>query len=1119
MIRNTIATLIVSFTILLLLDHSSDIEKNRSEKDLKKAREEYFLNKLKDPATGQIPANVRKRELAFSEQLKKDVARARTMKSEAFSHEWKELGPSNVGGRTRAIAIDRRNSNVIMTAGVSGGIWKSEDGGVTWSPRLNSGSNLSIVSIAQDPLTQDTWYASMGEGSGGGSASGKGGGANYLGSGIYKSVDNGESWTLMTYDRISDNRYEASGNATLGITAFLLGPFQLTSKLLIHDQNGTSTIYLTSQYYGIWKSIDGGQSFDRFASSIINDEDPVYSEIVIDTADVMTIWFGPTSSGNNGFYRSYDLGQSFFDITPGSYSAVDDFARTVMAVAPSDPTNLYSFTYAGGLDHLLYHFELDSFDRDIGPLIISNRSNSLKNFVGDFGGELTTQGGYDMSIAVHPADKDFVVIGYTNLIRTNDAFATAIDQDKGYSWIGGYDNPLNVFGNTHHPDQHIALFDPNDPDILWAGHDGGISWTQDATAEPISWTSANNDYNVTQYYTAALGKGELINSVIGGTQDNGTPFLDIQGFQTALIPSLGDISSGDGAFCFIGDTLIYTSAQEGAILVGQGSDIGNYLGYFERSDLNTLFIHPFAIDPNEEGTLYYPDFNNGLFLRNTRFADAFAQSQNSLVDNNWETINLDQARTITALKVSDKNPSSRLYFGGLNVTTPYLGVMDSANVLDGSNINYFEYPQIASEAYLVDIVLNSKDANELLLVYSSYNITGLYHSLDGGQTITAVEGNLGVDDDLDFQGLSGPSMRAAEIVHFEDERKYVVATSIGLFSTSLLDGANTNWALETDLLDNVVIEDLDSRESDGAILVGTHGRGMFLGKVLGANTAPTAFDTVFDINENAENGTLVGLVGAEDPEGDNLTYEIINGNDNTTFTLSSEGQILVNDSSLLNFETGIQFVIAVRISDGELSTDVTFTINLIDINESPVVEDFEFSIEENSDMGTSVGTVTASDPENDILSYEITSGNIDNAFLLNSVSGELSVMNSEVLDFEETEQFVLELSVSDGELTAISQVIVDLIDLDDVLGITEPDPLSVFPNPTSGPINFNVSQEISGKVDYQLFDVSGKLCQSNSILPTSNQYEIEIQNVKEGVYYLILSTQDYQFKNKVLISR
>ncbi len=130
-----------------------------------------------------------------------------------------------------------------------------------------------------------------------------------------------------------------------------------------------------------------------------------------------------------------------------------------------------------------------------------------------------------------------------------------------------------------------------------------------------------------------------------------------------------------------------------------------------------------------------------------------------------------------------------------------------------------------SGSYVHNIAINPDDANEIIVVMSNYNIIGLYHSTDGGQNYTAIEGNL--------EGTTqnpGPSIRCASILPDNSGNTYFVATSIGLFSTSALDGNNTVWTQEgQNTMGDVIVDYVVSRKSDGRVVAGTHGRGAFVG--------------------------------------------------------------------------------------------------------------------------------------------------------------------------------------------------------------------------------------------------------------------------------------------------
>lgn len=837
--------LLLAFSILSLgaffLFYTSDDNDREDRVQRKKARLEHYQRMLKDPATGVIPSNVRLRELAYRERMKERYGTLRTQND--LMHSWSELGPSNVGGRTRALALDRRNSNIVFAAGVSGGIWKSTDDGTTWRSVSPNGSNLSITSIAQDAVNGDTWYASTGEVSNN-SASGKNSEVSpFGGAGVYMSTNNGETWDILTYTESSSTQYTAEASANLNIKNSQSTPFEFTTKVYTHSFAGINAVFVCSQNRGIWVSTDHGQTFDKFAYQNLGElgnnltDDPQYVDVVVDDSDIITVFLGVKSSQSPyGLYRSYDQGETFFNITPEDYLGTVD-SRTILAFAPSNNKILYAFNHLGVDDHSLYAFDFTNYDDDSGDLLFSDLSDNLPSYERSIYGEaqgFSTQEGYDMALAIHPSNPDIVILGFVNLVRSIDGFRTSITGDAAFSWIGGDDNPDLLDegisfeeGFKHHADQHALFFDPNNPDMLWSGHDGGLSKTSDITANRVSWTTKNNDYNVTQYFHISISQGTE-KTVIGGTQDNGTPYMDFSAFGGSLLPSLQDVSSGDGSYSYIAEDFYYSSSQEGNVTINNEEDFFEVL----RPDFNKLFVHPFAIDPNDEGTIFFPEAFNGGFARNTQLDEALIALDQSVVEDGWEDIEFDESFSISTLRVTDMNPSHRLYIGGTDDNEDsYLLILDNATTATANDIDRV-LVGAANGAWLNDIAINPVDGDEILLVYSNYNIDGLYHSTDGGQTFAIVEGNLGEGDDRDDVGETGPSMRGAEIITYQNgDTKYIVATSIGVFSAESLDGSSTLWELEVDQLDNVVVEDLDVRKVDNTIVVGTLGRGAFLGQV------------------------------------------------------------------------------------------------------------------------------------------------------------------------------------------------------------------------------------------------------------------------------------------------
>ena len=122
-------------------------------------------------STNAIPTGIKRRALEFSKDIpiRRDInGRLKRAKGFDASLKWNQRGPYNVGGRTRALAIDISDSNTFIAGGVSGGIWRSEDIGQTWEKMTKADQLHSVTSIAQDPREgyRNIWYAGTGEGRG-----------------------------------------------------------------------------------------------------------------------------------------------------------------------------------------------------------------------------------------------------------------------------------------------------------------------------------------------------------------------------------------------------------------------------------------------------------------------------------------------------------------------------------------------------------------------------------------------------------------------------------------------------------------------------------------------------------------------------------------------------------------------------------------------------------------------------------------------------------------------------------------------------------------------------------------------------------------------------------------
>ncbi|MCX8491865.1 MAG: hypothetical protein ORN54_12440 [Cyclobacteriaceae bacterium] len=230
------------------------------DKDNLELRYQFDFDRLKDPATGEIPEGIHEKELQYvlspSSHLQEGMAiQGKTNDGKGIktaagdqASAFVSRGPFNLGGRTRALALDIANENRILAGSASGGIWLSTNAGVSWQRVSPIGQNVSITAIVQDKRVgfQNNWYASTGEAVGD-SQSGRSGSARYLGNGIYKSTDNGNTWSLLPSTK-SDTPQSTSTTE----------PFELIAAMDIDPVNGD--LYVAT-YRGIYRTQNGGTTF------------------------------------------------------------------------------------------------------------------------------------------------------------------------------------------------------------------------------------------------------------------------------------------------------------------------------------------------------------------------------------------------------------------------------------------------------------------------------------------------------------------------------------------------------------------------------------------------------------------------------------------------------------------------------------------------------------------------------------------------------------------------------------------------------------------------------------------------------------------------------------------
>ena len=297
------------------------------------------------------------------------------------------------------------------------------------------------------------------------------------------------------------------------------------------------------------------------------------------------------------------------------------------------------------------------------------------------------------------------------------------------------------------------------------------------------------------------------------------------------------------------------------------------------------------------------------------------------------------------------------------------------------------------------------------------------------------------------------------------------------------------------------------------------------------NEQPVCNNQVFTLVENAPVQTLVGSIIATDNDfNQTLTYSIVSGNLNNAFTIDpSNGTLKVNNSAALNFEENQEFTLVVSVQDngkGNLITFSNITIKILDVNEPPVMENQILSVAENSAPGTEIGYLHASDPDNgQSVKYTIIGGNEGQIFNLNPASGLLSLADPSQLYAGRNPLITLTAIAQDNGIDSLSTLSVITITLQqsgkDITlvpnAIIESD-VSVYPNPTTGIVNFGLKKVKDQPVNITIFNMNG---QEIHTIETKgeNKVAINLENEKAGTYIARINTGEGLYTREIIIQK
>jgi photosystem II stability/assembly factor-like uncharacterized protein len=533
---------------------------------------------------------------------------ARMPKRRSLGLDWSELGPDNIGGRTRAILVDKESPNLIFAGGVAGGLWFSTDAGLTWS-QTKPGDLAEVLTV--NCITQDELgyiYYGTGEGVFYGDISESAPGTRGYGSrgmGVFRSI-------------------EPHGTSFMHLESSWLGKETATVSVNTISSDGLGNVYAGAKGK-LYRTIN--QGIDWFEVNSTKDIGTISGNVY----DVKALSDGSVimAMGNDYYLSSNGDVNSFSKISNSSGVLTPATGRSVIAVAPSD-------------ENIIYISRSNSNDLFDGLFRSKDKGQTWEKIIGGgstvfepFGG----QGNYNQCLVVFPDNPNKILLGGLEIYEWEEGQ----NWKKMSSWYAGWGDHDYV-----HADIHTFAFHPNNSDKYFIGTDGGVFVTKD---KGEIYQRLNRGFNVTQFYGLAFGSDGV---VLGGTQDNANIYIDFKGntYQSGEIHN-----SGDGGYSAISQLMpnaFFVESQYGKIKRNNSrsslyseffyhEDAASSSDNFEYDGRWSEFVTPFSL---------WESANDSLIPDTTVYI-----SKGNLI--NGETITINSKITDLSFKYKLKEPVNK----------------------------------------------------------------------------------------------------------------------------------------------------------------------------------------------------------------------------------------------------------------------------------------------------------------------------------------------------------------------------------------------------------------------------------------------------------------------------
>ena len=599
--------------------------------------------------------------------------------------DWIQIGPLNTGGRITDVAISPVSDDHLYVTTAVGGVFRSLDRGLNWTPIFDAIGQPSIGNIAIAPSNAQRIYIGTGE------ANGSATSGAFFGDGIYRSDDGGDNWT---------NAGLPESNHIGRIVVDPADPDRVFAA-------ATGVLYGSNDERGIYRTTDGGANWEQvlFVSNetaaidlVINSANPdiLYAAMWERTRQP---WQRSYAGLTSAIHRSTDGGDTWTELgaTNGLPAPDSQTGRIGLAISESDPATLYA------------RFTTNEITNVFNGLYksIDNGDNWTLVTLADLDGVDSSFGWYFGNVRVNPINPDEVFVLGQRIYRTNNS---------GTSWteIGGM-----------HVDHHALEYSRNDPNFVLAGNDGGAYISTNGGA---NWQKFVN-LPITQFYNIEVDYSDPTR-LYGGTQDNNTIRTLTEGANDWV-----SIVGGDGFHVNVDpndNNFIYAESQFGNLKrsTNGGNNFTNATDGIDGND-RTNWNTPVILSPFDSEVVYYG--SNKLYISDK--AVLWNVISPDLTDGEHPSGSLSYG-TLTAIAASYNNLDV-IYTGSDdgNVQVTFDGGTSWTNISAG-----------LPDRYVTSIATIPGDDNTAYVTFSGFTqldyAAHVFMTIDGGQNWTDISGNL-----------------------------------------------------------------------------------------------------------------------------------------------------------------------------------------------------------------------------------------------------------------------------------------------------------------------------------------------------------------------------------------